>query len=124
MKQITAQEVAGLCAAAAAHAAPAAGTTTEGADTPVLLDVREAWEFELAAIRVEGGHTLHIPMGEIPARLAEIDAARPVVCICHHGMRSAQVVAFLERQGWPTVYNLAGGIEAWSTQVDARVARY
>ena len=91
---------------------------------PLLLDVREPWEFALAAIRVEGLRTLHIPMNEIPGRLGELDAAQPVVCICHHGMRSAQVVAFLERQGFEAAYNLAGGIDAWSEQVDTRVPRY
>jgi rhodanese-related sulfurtransferase len=91
---------------------------------PLLLDVREPWEFALAAIRVEGLHTVHIPMNEIPSRLAELDATQPVVCICHHGMRSAQVVAFLERQGFDAAYNLAGGIDAWSAQVDAGVPRY
>jgi rhodanese-related sulfurtransferase len=94
------------------------------AQAPLLLDVREPWEFTLAAIRIEGLRTLHIPMNEVPGRLAELDAARPVVCICHHGMRSAQVVAFLERQGFDAVYNLAGGIDAWSEQVDAGVPRY
>jgi rhodanese-related sulfurtransferase len=92
--------------------------------TPLLLDVREPWEFEHAAIRIDGLRTLHIPMNAIPGRLAEIDAAQPVVCICHHGMRSAQVVAFLERQGFDAVYNLAGGIAAWSEQVDPGVPRY
>ena len=91
---------------------------------PLLLDVREAWEVELAPVRVAGWPALHIPMGEIPARLAELDPARPVICICHHGMRSAQVVAFLERQGFAAVYNLAGGSDAWSEQVDAGVPRY
>ena len=91
---------------------------------PLLLDVREAWEFELAAIRVDGLCTLHIPMNAIPERLGELDASQPVVCICHHGMRSAQVVAFLERQGFDTVYNLAGGIAAWSEQVDPSVPGY
>ena len=94
------------------------------AQSPLLLDVREPWEFALAAIRVEGLRTLHIPMNEVPGRLSELDAAQPVVCICHHGMRSAQVVAFLERQGFHAAYNLAGGIEAWSEQVDASVPRY
>ena len=94
------------------------------AQSPLLLDVREPWEFALAAIRVEGLRTLHIPMNEIPGRLDELDAAQPVVCICHHGMRSAQVVAFLERQGFDAAYNLAGGIQAWSEQVDASVPRY
>jgi rhodanese-related sulfurtransferase len=91
---------------------------------PLLLDVREPWEFALAAIRVEGLRTLHIPMNEIPGRLGELDTTQPVVCICHHGMRSAQVVAFLERQGFDAAYNLAGGIQAWSEQVDASVPCY
>lgn len=94
------------------------------AQSPLLLDVREPWEFALAAIRVDGLRTLHIPMNEIPGRLSELDAAQPVVCICHHGMRSAQVVAFLERQGFDAAYNLAGGIQAWSEQVDASVPCY
>jgi rhodanese-related sulfurtransferase len=97
-------------------------------DAPLLLDVREPWEFALAAIHVDGWRTLHIPMNEIPGRLSELESARigaqPVVCICHHGMRSAQVVAFLERQGLEDIYNLAGGVDAWSEQVDTGVARY
>ena len=94
------------------------------ASAPVLLDVREPWELELAAIRIEGLRTLHIPMGAIAERFGELEASRPVVCICHHGVRSAQVVAFLERQGFEAVYNLAGGIQAWSEQIDASVPRY
>ena len=94
------------------------------APAPLLLDVREPWEFELAAIHVEGLNTLLMPMNTVPERLAELDPSQPVVCICHHGARSAQVVAFLERAGFAAVYNLAGGIEAWSTQVDPSVPRY
>ena len=90
----------------------------------LLLDVREPWEFALAAIRAPGCETRHIPMQQIPARLGELDASQPILCICHHGMRSAQVVAFLQRQGHPRVYNLAGGVDAWSTQVDCAVPRY
>ncbi len=90
----------------------------------LLLDVREPWEFELAAIRVPGATTLHIPMRQVPARLGELDPSRPVLCICHHGMRSAQVVAFLERAGFASVYNLAGGIDAWSARVDPAMPRY
>ena len=90
----------------------------------LLLDVREPWEFELAAIRVSGATTLHVPMGQIPARLAELDPSQPVLCICHHGVRSAQVVAFLERAGFASVYNLAGGIDAWSVRVDPALPRY
>jgi rhodanese-related sulfurtransferase len=94
------------------------------AGSPLLLDVREPWEFELAAIRIDGATTLNLPMGQIPQRLAELDPAQPILCICHHGMRSAQVVAFLERAGFDSVYNLAGGIDAWSTGVDPSVPRY
>ena len=91
---------------------------------PLLLDVREPWELAVAAIRIDGVRSVHIPMGELATRLIELDPSQPVVCICHHGMRSAQVVAFLERQGFEAAYNLAGGIDAWSAQVDASVPRY
>ena len=109
MRQVAVKDLAAMCADAAA---------------PVLLDVREPWEVKLAAIRIEGAGIQHIPMGEIADRLDEIDRARPVVCICHHGVRSAQVVAFLARNGFDPVYNLAGGVEAWAVQVDASVPRY
>jgi rhodanese-related sulfurtransferase len=98
--------------------------TVPGAPPLLLLDVREGWEVQLAPVSVNGLRCLHIPMNDIAARLAELDPAQPVVCICHHGARSAQVVAFLERQGFDAVYNLAGGSEAWSLQVDASVPRY
>ena len=113
MRQLTGPEL------LARHAAGADGTLTM-----LLLDVRESWEFAHAPVHVAGLQTLHIPMGEIPARLAELDPAQPVVCICHHGMRSAQVVAFLERQGFDLAYNLSGGTDAWSEQVDPRLPRY
>lgn len=109
MQQLAATEVRGLL---------------DAGPPPLLLDVREAWEFELAAIRLPGATTLHMPMGQVPQRLAELDRTQPILCICHHGMRSAQVVAFLERAGYESVYNLAGGIDAWSTLVDAGVPRY
>ena len=65
-----------------------------------------------------------LPMRSIPDHLGELDPTQPVVCICHHGARSAQVVAFLERSGFESAYNLAGGIDAWSVEVDAAVPRY
>lgn len=98
--------------------------TAEAEAAPVLLDVREPWEFSLAAIRTTGADTLHIPMREIPARLAEIDPRRTVICVCHHGMRSLQVAHFLLQQGFEEVINLQGGIDAWSEQVDPNVPRY
>jgi len=94
------------------------------AGRPLLLDVREPWECAIASIRLPGAETLNVPMGQIPRRLDELDPAQPILCICHHGVRSAQVVAFLERAGFQSVYNLAGGIDAWSTRVDPGVPRY
>lgn len=80
----------------------------------LLLDVREAAEVARARPSLPGDRQLHIPMGTLPARLHEIPRDRPVVCLCLSGARSAQVVAFLRRQGYDKVYNLAGGILAWS----------
>ena len=91
---------------------------------PLLLDVREDWEAAVARIAPAEVATLHIPMSQIPARLTEIAATQPIVAYCHHGMRSLQVVAFLARQGYENVYNLAGGIDAWSCEADASVPRY
>ena len=91
-----------------------------GGDTLTLLDIREPWEIELA--RVDGA--VHIPMGEIPGRLGELDRDRPVVVMCHHGVRSRQVALFLEQNGFQQVLNLAGGIDAWSVEVDPDVASY
>jgi rhodanese-related sulfurtransferase len=90
-----------------------------GRAQPLLLDVREAWEVQTASLP---GIT-HIPMQEIPARLSELDAGREIVSICHHGGRSMQVAVFLERQGLK-VHNLAGGMDAWSREVDPSVPLY
>ena len=87
---------------------------------PLLLDVREPWEWQLA--RIEGSQ--HIPMGDIPARAEELDKTQSTVVICHHGVRSLQVVAFLQRFGFDQLHNLQGGIDAWSRQVDPAVALY
>ena len=96
----------------------------QAAGPALLLDVREPWEVALAPLQLDATPQLHIPMGELPGRLAEIDPAQSVVCICHHGVRSAQVVAFLHHRGYPLVYNLAGGVDAWSVQIDPAVPRY
>lgn len=90
----------------------------------VLLDVREHWELQSAQVKMPPAQALHVPMATVPLRLDEIPRSQPVVCICHHGARSAQVVAFLRRQGYEQVYNLAGGINAWSAHVDPAVPRY
>jgi rhodanese-related sulfurtransferase len=90
----------------------------------LLLDVREAWEVQLARIEVAGASSLHMPMNQVPQRSAELARQQPIVCICHHGARSAQVVAFLQQRGHAQVYNLAGGVDAWSAQLDPAVLRY
>lgn len=87
---------------------------------PVLLDVREAWEYQKC--QIEG--SMLMPMHTIPAQLQELEPDAPVVCICHHGARSMQVAAFLERQGFSAVSNLTGGIHAWAVQVDPALATY
>ncbi|MBN3753953.1 sulfurtransferase [Paraburkholderia sp. Tr-20389] len=88
--------------------------------TPVLLDVREPWEIETAKI----AGSVSIPMRDIPARSEELDDDVQIVCICHHGARSAQVAMFLESRGHKDVFNLYGGIDAWSRQVDPSVPTY
>jgi len=87
---------------------------------PVLLDVREPWEIETAKI----AGSVSIPMREIPARSEELDDDAEIVCVCHHGARSAQVAMFLESRGHSKVFNLQGGIDAWSRQVDPSVPTY
>ena len=91
---------------------------------PVLLDVREPWELALARLDLPGAETLNIPMRELPARLDELDRSRPILVLCHHGMRSLQSVAYLLQRGCAHAYNVAGGIDAWSLQVDPSVPRY
>ena len=107
MKQISAPELAAWLSDAAR-------------EKPVLLDVREPWEFERA--RIEGAQL--VPMREVPARLEEIEQGRPVVAICHHGGRSMQVALFLEKAGYNDVHNLVGGVDAWSRTVDPAVPLY
>ena len=86
----------------------------------VFLDVRE--DSELAICRIKGA--LHIPMGQIPARIDALPKDKPLIVFCHHGMRSLNVLQYLEGQGFENVTNLSGGIHAWSTTVDPSVARY
>lgn len=86
----------------------------------VLLDVREHPELELAAV----AGAVHIPMRDVPARLADLAPDRPIVVMCHSGRRSFMVAEFLLGSGFREVFNLRGGIDAWSTQLDSRVPRY
>ncbi len=87
----------------------------------VLLDVREP--SELAICGLEG--SVHIPLGELPGRAEELDPSAPVVCICHHGIRSAHAAGFLvSRLGFERVFNLSGGVDRWAADVDPEMRRY
>lgn len=86
----------------------------------MLLDVREPWEYALA--KIEG--SCLIPLGTLPQSLEKLDPNAEIVATCHHGMRSADAVAFLHQQGFKNVKNLIGGIDAWAVQVDPTVPRY
>ncbi len=86
----------------------------------LILDVREPFEIALAPFP---GAT-HIPMGDIPSRLSELDPDRETVVVCHHGVRSAQVAMYLAQMGFERVLNLAGGIDAWSEDADPSTPRY
>ncbi len=87
---------------------------------PRLLDVREPWEQQICHII---GSQL-VPMRTLPERLDELDPQHPIVCICHHGARSAHVAMWLARQGFDDVYNLSGGVDAWARQVDLAMPTY
>lgn len=89
-------------------------------DNPILLDVREPWEFETCHI---AGSQL-VPMNTVPANTTELEAGRPIVCICHHGVRSMHVATYLEQQGFSRVINLTGGVHAWAQQVDGSMPTY
>jgi len=91
---------------------------------PLLLDVREPWEVQTASVAPEGFDLVAIPMNEIPARLAELPADRTIACLCHHGARSLRVAMFLAQQGYDSVANVAGGIDAWSRERDPGIPRY
>jgi rhodanese-related sulfurtransferase len=93
----------------------------ERGEEMTLLDVREDWEIEKAPVPTE---VVHIPMGEISDRLAELDPKKETVVICRSGGRSAQVAQYLERQGFGKVFNLSGGILAWSRVIDPRIPQY
>lgn len=86
-----------------------------------LLDVREDWETALAPVPSQ---TLHIAMGQITARLGELDPKKETVVICRSGSRSLQVATFLAGQGFSSIYNLAGGILAWSKDIDPQIPQY
>ena len=86
----------------------------------VLLDVREPWELQICSLP----DSVEIPMGQVPARLDEIEPQQDVVIICHHGIRSQQIAYYLQSAGYENLYNLRGGISAWSHKIDPSVPTY
>jgi rhodanese-related sulfurtransferase len=89
-------------------------------DLPLLLDVREPWEYEVCHIK---GSRL-LPMRGIQGRVAELDPERETVVICHHGVRSYHVARFLEHNGFQNVVNLTGGVDAWAKEADPAMPTY
>lgn len=87
---------------------------------PRMLDVREGWELGISSLP----GTLHIPMNEVPERLAELDASQPLLVLCRSGGRSLRVAQFLEQQGFARVSNLTGGILAWGERIDPSLRPY
>jgi rhodanese-related sulfurtransferase len=87
---------------------------------PVVVDVREPWEHQIAHI---AGARL-VPLGSLGAALSTFDPAQEYVLYCHHGVRSLAAAEFLRARGLTRVANLSGGIDAWSVQVDPEVPRY
>jgi rhodanese-related sulfurtransferase len=86
----------------------------------VFLDVRE--DPELAICRIEAA--LHLAMSVLATQFSAIPKDRPVIVLCHHGMRSRQVIQFLQSQGYDNLINLEGGIHAWAQEVDPNMATY
>ena len=112
--------------------------TRQGADAPVeidpvdlnrmrheranhlVVDVREQWELEIAAL--DG--SLHLPLGDLPTRYAELPKDRPLVVLCRTGRRSLQATMWLRSQGYGNAVNLRGGVHLWSDQVDPSMRKY
>ncbi len=88
-------------------------------NAPVLLDVREPFEWQLVRLP----HAVHVPLGELPARLRELETGREIITYCHSGVRSLQAVSLLRGAGF-AARSLAGGIDAWARQRDPAMVRY
>src|SRR5690348_16173611 len=92
----------------------------DSGDAPRILDVREPEEIAIAQL----AGAVEVPMGDVPSRLSELDPDAEWVIVCHHGIRSAQVAAYLAHMGFEHVANLTGGIDRWSLTVDPATPRY
>ncbi len=86
----------------------------------LLVDVREPWEFDICHL----ADSINIPMGIIPQHLDQIASSEECVVICHHGVRSMQIIRYLQQQNFEHLINLDGGLDAWARQVDPDMAVY
>ena len=93
---------------------------SEAGEAFTFLDCREPWEYQTA--HIEG--TKHIPIPDLPARIQELDPDEHIVVICHHGVRSMNVTAWLRQQGFEKAQSMSGGIDRWSKVVDPKVPTY
>ena len=89
-------------------------------EQPLLLDVRQPWEFDVCKIE----NSVSIPMSQIPSRLESLDSNRETVVICHHGIRSRRVGHYLEQAGFNNIINFSGGVSQWARTVDHQMATY
>ena len=88
--------------------------------SPLLLDVREPWEFDIC--HIEG--SVNLPMAQIPQSMQRFQDATEIIVICHHGIRSQHVIQFMQQQNGDALVNLDGGVDAWARDVDADMAVY
>jgi rhodanese-related sulfurtransferase len=88
--------------------------------SPMLLDVREPWEFEICQIQGR----VNIPMGQVPQQLSQLQTSAEIIVICHHGVRSQNVIRFLQQQSIDNLINLDGGVDAWAREVDLDMPVY
>jgi rhodanese-related sulfurtransferase len=95
-------------------------TRRDRGEKPLVVDVREMWELQLASIP----DVVHVPMNELPGKLAQFARDTETIVMCHAGGRSLRVAHYLSNQGFTNVANLSGGISAWSASVDATVPQY
>jgi len=89
-------------------------------EKPLLLDVREPWEYEIC--HIDG--SLNIPMGHIPQQLTQLQSADDIIVICHHGIRSRHIISYLQQQSIDGLVNLDGGVDAWAREIDPDMPLY
>lgn len=89
-------------------------------ESPLLLDVREPWEFDIC--HIDG--SINLPMGQLPQRLDELPEDGEIVVICHHGVRSQRVIQYLQQQSLDRLINLDGGVDAWARSVEPDMPVY